>query len=116
MKAINLTNLSFENTTDDCLLQQGAGGGYGATLSGGTTIKATRSSTNVKSKSNVRERANSGETRAFGAPAGSSKANKMAKARQKAAAAAAGTVGTGTFIGKPATGKGSRKIKTAFVA
>jgi len=112
----SLIKLSFENTTDDCLLQQGAGGGYGASLAGGVTVKATKSSTSLKTKSNVRERANSGETRAFGFQKGSAGASKMARAQRKLATAAKGTSGAGSFIGKPASGKGSRKFKTSVAA
>ncbi len=113
MKAVDLIALSFENTTDDCLLQQGAGGGYGATLSDGTTIKATKAvSLNPKSNSNILERTRNavqGNTQNISSRAFGGTNARMEAARAKAAKAAAGSAGTSTFIAGASSGKGSGK-------
>lgn len=116
-----LIALSFENTSDDCFMQQGAGGGFGAVLKGGTVIKATKSSLKSGTKSQMRQKAESalnpfgGNTYAAGSPG----AARRAAAKAKLAQAAAGTAGTTVFqagAGGVRTAGSTRRLNPAAAA
>jgi hypothetical protein len=115
MKYLSLTAITFGNTGDECFLQQGAGGGYGAVLSGGKTIKANRSALNPKTKSSQRQKAESA-LNPFGGNtyAGASQrfSDRQAMAKAKLAGAAVGTAGVGTFTarGRKAGSKSTRPL------